>query len=1161
MRFAELALERYGDYEKLTVPINGPGLNVIYGPNEAGKSTCLSAITDFLFGIPNNSSYGQVFGYGLMRIRATLELPDGQRFDLRRRKGHERTLSDGNGKVVDESIVQRVLPGMSRERFSTLFGLGHEALREGGRHLLEAEGDIGRLIVEAAGGLRTLVDRIGELREEADELFATRRSERRRFYQLYDRFAEATKEIREGTLTYEAYRKSEDNLAQTVAKHRGLTEDRLALETRKSARERASRVLPLLAQLDLIELEIETYGDVALLRPDFVTDVQETLKARDQANELLQEATNRCADLQRQIDKLPNHELLLGCEPEVRTIGEKATNVRAERESRPNRERELAVEQAKLVRLRELLQLDADADLRTHVPTGDARETARQLATQGRSLAEQVEGTEKQIRGYEREVVSLDDKLTVLKEKGFDRALTIQVPEGSTLLRLQREAKVRNRDAGKLEDKFTHCLTTWGFSSVEELRDFRCPDPDRVKREIDRRKTLKQEIEAQSEGFRQAKDRLSAAQKAIERLQTAGEVPTDAAIDHARSARKSAWEPIRSAYLSDDPETLSAIPRPERESNAIRLEDRTEEVDRLSDRKSTEAQRIADLATAKRDEDEAKIALESAESKRKELEEILTDEARGFVETWRPAVEKAADLPMLRQLAEDREAALEEAAEASRLRAEARDRQAEADDTIARLSRAESDLGLSPEPEVAVDQRIHTLEQASNAYEEAHKEWLQNHAKREQIGNQLARAKAEVSEMKQVFAAWRGRWEEVMPKVGLPPNSTIESAEQILKEWSEAQTALVAIEIAQRRLGQFDRDEDDLKKMAEGLFHRLDFRIPEDPIAAAEMLQEQLQDAKGIEAQRRTLQTQKDGAEEDRRRKQNTADRLTATVRGLCDEAKLADEQSLKETAARLRELLQRRQAHAQKLQEVHAAGDGKSVEDLRAECKGLDPDGLRAQLEEIRSDRERLDQEIQQAYAEIKSREADVQKFTAAAGINSAESRRQSAAAEMRAVIERYLEVTLAQELLEQAIDRLRQERQDPLIVSAGDLFKLATRGSYVGIGTNIDDRGPVVVGKRPTGEDVRVEEMSDGTRDQLFLAFRIASVEQYCKPSGPIPFIADDLLVHFDDDRSGAALELLAALGCHTQVLLFTHHRAVRDMAPAVLKRGTFAITELAS
>lgn len=95
--------------------------------------------------------------------------------------------------------------------------------------------------------------------------------------------------------------------------------------------------------------------------------------------------------------------------------------------------------------------------------------------------------------------------------------------------------------------------------------------------------------------------------------------------------------------------------------------------------------------------------------------------------------------------------------------------------------------------------------------------------------------------------------------------------------------------------------------------------------------------------------------------------------------------------------------------------------------------------------------------------------------------------------------------------------------------------------------------------GEQVPVDLMSNGTRDQLFLAFRIAGVEQYCERAEPLPFIADDILVHFDDDRSAAALELLAELGLKTQVLLFTHHSSVRSIAQDLARKGRASIYEL--
>lgn len=59
MRFANLSLERYGHFEDCTLSFrNGqPDLHIIYGANEAGKTTSLAAVSDLLFGFPGRSPY------------------------------------------------------------------------------------------------------------------------------------------------------------------------------------------------------------------------------------------------------------------------------------------------------------------------------------------------------------------------------------------------------------------------------------------------------------------------------------------------------------------------------------------------------------------------------------------------------------------------------------------------------------------------------------------------------------------------------------------------------------------------------------------------------------------------------------------------------------------------------------------------------------------------------------------------------------------------------------------------------------------------------------------------------------------------------------------------------------------------------------------------
>jgi uncharacterized protein YhaN len=73
----------------------------------------------------------------------------------------------------------------------------------------------------------------------------------------------------------------------------------------------------------------------------------------------------------------------------------------------------------------------------------------------------------------------------------------------------------------------------------------------------------------------------------------------------------------------------------------------------------------------------------------------------------------------------------------------------------------------------------------------------------------------------------------------------------------------------------------------------------------------------------------------------------------------------------------------------------------------------------------------------------------------------------------------------------------------------------------------------------------MSDGTQDQLYLALRLSSLEKFIDGGESLPLLVDDALVNFDNDRAKAALKVLGDLGVTTQVILFTHHQHMIDLA----------------
>jgi uncharacterized protein YhaN len=155
---------------------------------------------------------------------------------------------------------------------------------------------------------------------------------------------------------------------------------------------------------------------------------------------------------------------------------------------------------------------------------------------------------------------------------------------------------------------------------------------------------------------------------------------------------------------------------------------------------------------------------------------------------------------------------------------------------------------------------------------------------------------------------------------------------------------------------------------------------------------------------------------------------------------------------------------------------------------------------------------------------------------------------ARLESDIAHYARVKIAAAILAGAIERYREKNQGPLIERAGALFAQMTLGSFDALRAEYDDQGrPVLVGVRPDGRQVRVPGMSDGSADQLYLALRLATLDAHMRQNEPLPFVVDDILMRFDDGRAAATLAILAELSARTQVIFFTHHRHLVELAQA--------------
>jgi uncharacterized protein YhaN len=172
MRIDRLDLIAYGPFNdrSLNLSDGAAGLHLIYGDNEAGKSTSLRALIAWLFGIPMRTNDNYLHSNSQLRIGGKLRLSGGEDLEFVRRKGKKGTLlAPATDATLDDSSLSPFLPfGIDENLFTKLYGIDHDELVAGGQELLDQSGDLGQALFSAAVGTASLREILSDLQNGAD---------------------------------------------------------------------------------------------------------------------------------------------------------------------------------------------------------------------------------------------------------------------------------------------------------------------------------------------------------------------------------------------------------------------------------------------------------------------------------------------------------------------------------------------------------------------------------------------------------------------------------------------------------------------------------------------------------------------------------------------------------------------------------------------------------------------------------------------------------------------------------------------------------------------------------------------------------------------------------------------------------------------------------
>ena len=1142
MRIEHLLFERYGLFADRKLSFHPhAALHIVLGANEAGKTSALSGIGDLLFGFGGRTDYDFKHESKNLRIGGAFTHSDGRVIAARRRKGNRNTLIDANDQPLPDDTFAVLLDSLTREQFNREFGLTARALREGGEELLSAGGRLAETLAASSAGMTALSRLKDRLQIEADDLFTPRKSGSKQFYVATDRRDAADRKLRDAIVSRDALNQLQDDVAKALSKRDALIVAHAASAGTLARLQRTQRVRSHLTRLDTIHTELSTLAALPAVSAQMLADWGAAFAADiTLANEIaaLDLAAAYDAD---EITALAVDENLLTEGSAIDALRERLGAVRKAIDDLPRRRQARDAAEIDLNEAARKLGLSSVKKLLEKLPTDPALAQARGLIEQSKQAGQAIAAAKLSLARAQREhdgFVAQDGDHPSLVDvaqlrQRFDAIGDIPAQAD----RLRRDHATLNVETQALSAMLSSLHPSPGM--LDDLRALPLPERAAIERYATDGDKAQAEMKRLGEVIATNDASIVATQAELSRLSGNGAVPTHHDLVAARRARDTHFDDLRAALDGD---------RAQRDARLSDVVTSSHAIDGITDRLLTDTERATLYDEAQRRLVDSRATRDSDVAKITKVETVVAEFQTRWQQEWTASgLVPRSPADMLRW--RDR---IDEVL----VRLGKRDaHNAEIEALTSRLADGKIAVGIFldsvghvHDAGLPVD---HLYREAKARIDALQAAWADAKARavaKQRIARDLTEADTARAAGEIELATLRHAWPAAMAGIGLTSVTTHVEAEAALIIWTGVPLPKASHEREGRSVMTMERD---LAEFDLDVFDVID-RIA--PALKSESAQESLARLVAKLAEARSAN------DTSRRLQDGVAKRAltkkTILAQQMAHTAMLADArrslnlpqggflgEPLEQIARRHR--LERDRAELQR--DLHDIGDGHDEVALRLEREGLDLDLLSGEIARETLHQQQILTDIADASALQHQKQRDLDELMKGRDAASAAAERAEASAELLSIAERWLLRSAAVRLATRAIEKHRAMVQDPLIARASGLFATATTHAFAGLGIDYgDDSEPVLVAKRSNDERVPISGLSEGTRDQLFLALRLALLER--RTSEPMPFIGDDLLASFDETRVLATLQLLAAAGLKRQVILFTHHRHVADLAQSI-------------
>lgn len=1132
MRVQRLSLDFFGQFTDKTLDfgkVNSPAdFHIIYGLNEAGKTTTMEGYLRLLYGFSMREPYGFQHQRANLQVSGLLEI-DGETRSFTRLSLRNGNLRDKAGTVLPEAALASHLGGLSSEDYRNLLCLDDETIEKGGDDIANARGDIGRLLFSAAAGVPDLNAVLEQARNEANDLYKKGGS-KNRVAELKRQLAEVEDNIKKIDVNANSWKRLKEafQTAQNEEIEAKKARDELRLELAQVSALR--RTLPKLGEIDRLlpklepfeaypeKLEVTSEHLVALKTQQVTTQAElkrltaEITNAEQELEAIvLDEGRLFLADRLKGLDQLRSrvqisvHDLPMlrsSCSEILSNIKRIALELGAEDEANPKKIVKTPSEIASLEQLKD--------EMTRAVTVKDAREG------EVKRLRELVRTAQEDHRSLLDNAQAQNGLIALFKRYDVDSL----APAAATAMQAIASSNETLQDAlaalsmGQLE-----------FQDVPE-----CPveitEADKL---ADQHTNHTANITRADETISQHEEDVAVKSAQIAKLEASIGVTNDENARQARLQRDTLWRKHRAAL---SPETADAfLPS-------------MKHVDDIEEARLSHARELGELRQLEQTLVEAEARL-GATKRRREGLQSQAEAIEGQVE----ALTTKIGLPILsparfRDWVERRNIA----AGAKRNQEKLARQHSKILDQADKLHEALVPLLPLETPDfesaLAAARKLSEEEKAYNDKVDGALE--KKVALEKELEGRLSDFAELADAAEKALGNWADKVHELFDRAVLPDMLT-----NAIGQLRDARELNEKLQHATSQVSSMERDQHEFANAITALTEEFD--VDESDHLKAFLTLE------GIANQAQTDKVKHDGllkkvAASKEKRKTTEAqlddiDLQVAEIGALFPETEdTSTLDALRITVSKANDVVQWRTQKADLEKEVFTELSVQTLAEARDMLSEETSATLEGKFASIDADIESAEARLSQATADRANAERDLDTLSGSADIAYLVEQRATIQIEIEEALLNYVERDFGLRLAEEAIRRYRDKHRSGMMNATERSFSELTNGAYQKLITQPDGSSEILLVVDANGIPKQMADLSKGTRFQLYLALRAAAYEQMVSQGVQLPFFCDDVFETFDEDRTRAACRLMERIGRSGQAIYLTHHRHVVEIAKEV-------------